>query len=106
MTYFSAPGIKCVPTFENIISNVAAFYKIDAVEMLGRSRKKEVVIPRQICHSIARYFSLGSLDYIGRNIGGLDHATVRNSCSKIQNYCEFDKKFNEQYTKLLNLFLY
>jgi len=56
-----------------------------------KSRKREIVEARQICMFFSKLHQLGSLEFIGENLGGKDHATVSYSCKTISNLYQTDR---------------
>lgn len=57
-----------------------------------RSRKREVVQPRQLMCYFAKKLQLGSLTKVGNYLGGFNHATVLHSANKIEELLSFDKE--------------
>src|SRR3989344_4242070 len=70
-TYLNAPYRKTSP--QVILKAVADFYNISASDLLKRSRKKEVVKPRQVAMFLLRDRSELSFPEIGQKLGGRDH---------------------------------
>jgi chromosomal replication initiator protein len=60
----------------DIISAVSAHYGVSEEEVLGPSRQKEFVLPRQMVMYLAREETNASLPEIGQALGGRDHTTV------------------------------
>ena len=83
-------------TFKNIIKAVAEFYDISEKELLERSRKKEIVKPRQIIMYLLREELKSSFPFIGLKIGGRDHTTAIHACDKIKKEIESDQNFNDE----------
>ena len=77
---------------EIITTTVADRFGLTVPQMLGKCRKREIVVPRQMCHSFARKHTDLSLTDVGIKIGEKDHSTVVHSCKLIKNL----KKNNEQ----------
>lgn len=90
---------KKVTSFKKIIDSVADFYDINSSDLINRSRKKEVVFPRQITMYLVRNELNRSYPYIGQKIGGRDHTTVMYACQKIDK----EIKDNENLYRELNL---
>jgi chromosomal replication initiator protein len=63
-------------TIDYIQKFVADHFDIELEELKDKSRKKEVVIPRQIAMYFAKEFTNFSLKAIGYHFGGRDHSTV------------------------------
>ena len=80
-------GILATPkqptTFKNIIKIVADFYGVNEKELIERSRKKEIVKPRQIVMYMMREELKSSFPFIGSKLGGRDHTTAIHACEKI-----------------------
>ena len=76
------PGLKI--TSEKIIEIVSKFFSVSAHEITSDSRKKEIVLPRQIAMYLCRELTTLSLPDIGKSFGGRDHTTVIHSVSKIE----------------------
>jgi len=93
-----AEGVK------GIIKRVGECVGIDPVDILKKSRRREIVEPRQVVHKIAHKHLNISLAKIGWMVGRKDHATVLNSSKKIDNLRETDKLFNEHYSEIIKLY--
>jgi len=78
-------------TPESILRAVAESFDVRLVDLKGRCRKKQYVLPRQIGMYLCRLLipSL-SLSYIGELFGGKDHTTVLHSCERVEQ--ELQKK--------------
>lgn len=68
---------------KKIIQAVAEFYDIKQNDLLSRSRKKEIVRPRQIIMYLLREELKYSYPSIGRRLGGKDHTTAIHAYEKI-----------------------
>lgn len=75
---------KLISTKE-IVRRVADFYDVDEQSIYEKTRKKEVVKPRQLIMYILREDFHISYPTIGQKMGGRDHTTVIHSCEKIKN---------------------
>lgn len=83
-------------TFKSIIKAVADFYDITEKDLLERSRKKEIVKPRQVIMYLLREELKSSYPFIGLKIGGRDHTTAIHACDKIKKEIEKDQNFNDE----------
>ncbi|MDQ3020620.1 MAG: chromosomal replication initiator protein DnaA [Bacteroidota bacterium] len=63
-------------SIENIIYTVANYYKISENQILSRKRTKEIAFARQVAMYLAKELTTLTLETIGLNFGGKDHATV------------------------------
>ena len=68
---------------KKIIKAVSDFYDIEERDLMHRSRKKDVVRPRQIAMYLMREELKSSYPMIGERLGGRDHTTAIHSCEKI-----------------------
>lgn len=59
-----------------ILDAVSLRYSVKKSELRGKRRPKSIVLPRQVCMSLARELTLHSLEEIGNHFGGRDHTTV------------------------------
>jgi chromosomal replication initiator protein len=69
---------------------VSEYYSINPSTIYEKTRKKEVVKPRQIIMYILREDVGISYPTIGEQLGGRDHTTVIHSCDKIKKMLEDD----------------
>ena len=77
----SQPSLNISP--QQIIQAVAHFFEISPEDLTNRSRKKEVVEPRQIAAFLMRELLNLSYPFIGEKLGKRDHTTIIHSCDKI-----------------------
>ncbi|MEK7506890.1 MAG: chromosomal replication initiator protein DnaA [Patescibacteria group bacterium] len=80
--YLSTPFRKT--THQSILKSVADFYGIPLGDLAKRSRKKEVVRPRQIAMFLLREEAKLSFPEIGSKLGGRDHSTAIHAYEKIK----------------------
>ncbi len=69
---------------KDLVERVARYYDIDDASIYEKTRKKEVVKPRQIIMYLMREDFSISYPTIGQKLGGRDHTTVIHSCDKIK----------------------
>lgn len=70
---------------KDLVERVARYYDIEETTIYEKTRKKEVVKPRQIIMYLMREDFSVSYPTIGQKLGGRDHTTVIHSCEKIRN---------------------
>ncbi len=70
-------------TIAHLIKTVAEFYNISEKEIFEKTRKKQIVIPRQIAMYLLREDFNTSYPCIGEKFGGKDHTTVIHAYEKI-----------------------
>ncbi|HEY4493527.1 MAG TPA: chromosomal replication initiator protein DnaA [Candidatus Paceibacterota bacterium] len=71
-------------SINDVIKTIANFYNIDEKELYQKTRKKEVVKPRQVVMYLLREDFNTSYPYIGQKMGGRDHTTVIHAYEKIK----------------------
>lgn len=71
-------------SIKDVIKLVADFYNVDEESVYDKTRKKEVVKPRQIIMYILREDLSVSFPSIGEKMGGRDHTTVIHSYEKVK----------------------
>ena len=76
---------KKMVSVKEVIKTIAGFYNIEEESIYEKTRRKEVVKPRQLIMYILREDFDVSYPSIGEKLGGRDHTTVINSCEKIKN---------------------
>lgn len=75
---------KTILSHKEIVKIIADFYKIEEEAIYEKTRKKEIIKPRQIIMYILREDFSISYPSIGEKLGGRDHTTVIHSCEKIK----------------------
>ncbi|MFC2092305.1 chromosomal replication initiator protein DnaA [Bacteroidota bacterium] len=63
-------------SIENIIYSVANHYNISENQILSRKRTRDIAFARQVAMYLAKELTNFTLESIGLNFGGKDHATV------------------------------
>lgn len=69
---------------KHVVSKVAEFYGIEEESIYEKTRRREVVRPRQVIMYILREDFSVSYPTIGSKLGGRDHTTVIHSCEKVK----------------------
>lgn len=69
---------------KHVVSKVAEFYGIDEESIYEKTRRREVVRPRQVIMYLLREDFSVSYPTIGSKLGGRDHTTVIHSCEKVR----------------------
>ncbi|MEZ5044187.1 MAG: chromosomal replication initiator protein DnaA [Saprospiraceae bacterium] len=77
-------------TVEFIQSLVADHFEVGVDKLQGKTRKRQVVIARQLSMYLAKNLTDKSLKAIGETFGGRDHSTVIYSCKTVQDLMETD----------------
>jgi chromosomal replication initiator protein len=71
-------------TREEVMNAVESHFAVERRELIGRSRTKEIVLPRQIAMYLLRADTDASLIEIGDELGGRDHTTVLHGIRQIE----------------------
>ncbi len=90
-------------TINQVKEVVAAHYGMPVSDLDKKCRRREIVIPRQICYYFCQQYirngesqndqSVTTLKNIGRQIGGKDHATVMYGIRTVNDLMETDRSF-------------
>jgi chromosomal replication initiator protein len=71
-------------TLQEVMEAVSRYYSVSIQDMMGQSRVREILLPRQIVMYLAKQYLRASYEHIGEVFSGRDHTTVMNSFEKIQ----------------------
>jgi chromosomal replication initiator protein len=88
-------------TVDHIQKVVCEHFAIKLSDMKAKKRTKEVALPRQIAMYLSKNLTNLSLNDIGKNFGGKDHATVIYACKQIEEKRSQDESFNRMIENLL-----
>jgi len=83
-------------TSQQIIKTVASFYNVQEKSLYEKTRKKEIVKPRQIAMYLLREDYNGSYPYIGQKFGGRDHTTAIHAYEKIVRDLKQDDRLTDE----------
>jgi len=87
---------KKLLSYKEVIKIIADFYKIEEETIYEKTRKKEVIKPRQIIMYILREDFSISYPSIGEKLGGRDHTTVIHSYEKIKSEIKSDTLLSKE----------
>jgi chromosomal replication initiator protein len=82
---------------ERILSAVAKHYGLTRDDLVGRSRRRMVSVPRQLVMYLVREETETSLPRIGELLGGRDHTTIMHGCDKIASQIETDEQLRRDW---------
>ncbi len=85
-----------IANYKKIIETVAKFYNMDEKSLFDKTRRKEIVRPRQIAMFLLRKELKYSFPAIARKFGGKDHTTVIYAYKKILQEVEENSKLTEE----------
>ena len=81
---------------KSVIQTVARYYSINEKQLFLKTRKQEIVKPRQIVMYLLRDELGLSYPSIGGKIGGRDHTTIIHACEKINNNMKSDVSLTDE----------
>lgn len=93
-------------TPEKIISAVCSYFKQSKEDLLGKSKKADIVKARQICaYLLCEMLSL-PLDFIGKALlGGRDHTTIMYARDKMEKLEKLNDKIAQEIDDIKNIVL-
>lgn len=83
-------------TIDDILEQVCRYYGVTPNDVKGKSRKREVVIPRQLSMYLAKKYTNMPISRIGKLIGSRDHSTVLHSIESIEESINSNKTFAKE----------
>jgi chromosomal replication initiator protein len=87
-------------SIKDVIKLISNFYNIEEESVYDKTRKKEVVKPRQVIMYILREDFNISFPSIGEKMGGRDHTTVIHSCDKVKEDLKTDSSLMEEISQI------
>ena len=81
---------------QDVVEKIARFFDIEPASIYEKTRRKEVVKPRQLIMFVLREDFQISYPAIGQKLGGRDHTTVIHSCEKIKKDLKADTTLEEE----------
>lgn len=92
--YLNTPYKKT--THQSVLKAVSDFFNVSLNDLSKRSRKKEVVRPRQIAMFLLREEGKLSFPEIGSKLGGRDHSTAIHAYEKIKSEEDSDESLKQE----------
>jgi len=87
---------KTTVNASQVIKIISEFYDIPEKNMFEKTRKHEVVHPRQIAMYLIREDLSGSFPSIGQKFGGRDHTTAMHAYLKVKEDIKNNPKIEEE----------
>jgi chromosomal replication initiator protein len=94
---------KKMVSVKEVVKIVSDFYNIDEQSIYNKTRRKEIVRPRQMVMYILREDFGISFPSIGEKLGGRDHTTVIHSYEKVKNELKTDAILTQEVTQLRSM---
>jgi chromosomal replication initiator protein len=88
------------PPLKDIAAVTARYFSLKVTEIRSSSRRKAVVMARNVAMYLARHMTGDSLEQIGRYFGGRDHSTVMHGCRKTERLLTTDAAIREAVLQL------
>ncbi|MEK7194071.1 MAG: chromosomal replication initiator protein DnaA [Patescibacteria group bacterium] len=88
---------------KDVVKLISDFYSIEEESIYEKTRRKEIIKPRQIIMYILREDFNISYPSIGEKLGGRDHTTVIHSCEKIKADLKLDQDLGQELSQIRNL---
>jgi chromosomal replication initiator protein len=82
-------------TIETITNIVCEVLSVAENKIRDKTRKKEIVMARQIAMYLSKELTKSSLKTIGLHFGGRDHSTVIHACNTIEDYMSKDPSLKD-----------
>ena len=76
-----------------IQKTVSDYFKVEQEDLKAKTRKKEIVIARQVAMYFSKDYTNHSLKSIGYHFGGRDHSTVIHAVQSVNDMLDTDAKF-------------
>lgn len=83
-----------------IIKRVAKYFRLQASQLRGPSRRQTIVHARAIAMFLIRQERQLTLQQIGQHFGNRDHTTVLHACQRITKLCETDSTVRQVVAEL------
>ena len=83
-----------------IQKTVGEYFQISVEDLKDKTRKKEIVIARQVAMYLCKEYTNHSLKSIGYHFGGRDHSTVIHAVQSVSDMMDIDQKFGQAIEEL------
>lgn len=92
-------------TPDSIISAVCSFYNVSKNDLIGKCKKKELIMPRQICcYLMCELLSLPLMS-IGKALGNRNHTTILYSRNKVEDIRAVNDRIAKDIDDIKNIVL-
>lgn len=92
-------------TAASVINAVTGFYNVTKSELIGKCKKKELVLPRQVCcYLMCELLSLPLMS-IGKELGDRNHTTILYSRDKVEGMIAVNDKMAKDIDDIKNIIL-
>ncbi len=91
-------------TIDDILEKVCDHFNVTSKDVNSRSRKRDIVVARQVSMYLAQKYTKMPASRIGKLVGGRDHSTVIHSCNQVAGRLKVDKGFSAEISSIENSF--
>ena len=91
-------------TVDEIVETVCNHFNVSPSAVGGKSRKRDLVVARQVSMYLAQKYTKMPASRIGKLVGNRDHSTVIHSCSQVETRLKVDKDFLDEIQSIENSF--
>ncbi|MCX7909696.1 MAG: chromosomal replication initiator protein DnaA [Ignavibacteria bacterium] len=88
-------------TIDKIKNAVSHYFNVDPNDLESKSRKKELVVPRQLAMYISKELTNSTLETIGKHFGNRDHSTVLHAINITERNLLFDERLKSAYEYII-----
>ena len=92
-------------TPEKIIAAVCGYFKTKKEDLVGKSKKADLVKARQICAYVMCEMLTIPLDVIGEHLGGRDHTTIMYARDKMRDLEKLNARIEKEIDDIRNIVL-
>ncbi len=92
------------PKLRDIAALTARHFDLRLADLRGSSRRRPVVVAREVAIYLCRRLTRENLDRIGEYFGGRDHSTVRHACGKTEELLQADPAIRQAIDRLQRKF--
>ncbi len=96
----AAGSPKKAVSVQEVVKTISSFYGVEEASIYEKTRRREVVRPRQVIMFLLREDFRISFPTIGEKMGGRDHTTVIHSCEKVRNDLKFDSVLSQEINQI------
>ena len=89
---------------EYIQKTVSEYFNVSSDDLKAKTRKKEIVIARQLAMYFSKDYTNHSLKSIGSHFGGRDHSTVIHALQSVSDMLDTDARFRSSFSELQKKF--
>lgn len=94
---------KKTVSIKEVVKTIADFYRIEEENIYEKTRRREIIKPRQVAMYILREDFNISYPSIGQKLGGRDHTTVIHSCEKVKKDIKSDPTLLQEIEQLRSM---